>query len=171
MNTDSWKTTTRPRKKQRTVSPQPSTSKHLNKRTIPEDDDDDHSDDIELIDPPPNPPPSTARPQKKEGKAKASEIRPNGKVLDKKLNNKPESQVNGKAPESRAREGPVKPKPVKVTAKKPPSNLHNEDASNHDDDKDPEHEKPPLNSRIDKELERWKSKVKDVCFVHSPLFG
>ena len=169
MNTDSWKTTTRPkpRKKQRTVSPQPSTSKHLNKRTLPEDDDDDHSDDIELIDPPPNPPSSTARPPRKEGKAKASELRPNGKVLDAKQNTKPESQVKGKTPESRAREGPVKPKPVKVAAKKP----NNENASNHDDDKDPEHEKPPLNSRIDKELERWKSKVKDVCLVHFPLFG
>ncbi|OJA14131.1 hypothetical protein AZE42_12920 [Rhizopogon vesiculosus] len=158
------KTTTRPkpRKKQRTVSPQPSTSKQLNKRTLPADDESDHSNDIELIDPPPNPPPNTARPQRKEGKAKASESRPNGKVPENQSNTKPESQVKGKAPESRAKDNQVKPKPVKVVAKKHSSNPSIDNASDHDDDRDQEHKMPPLNPRIDKELERWKSKVKDL---------
>ncbi|KAJ8581400.1 hypothetical protein M405DRAFT_832591, partial [Rhizopogon salebrosus TDB-379] len=147
------------RRKQRTVSPQPSTSKHLSKRTLPPNDDDE--DDIELIDPPPNPPSNTVRPRK-EGKGKASESRPNGKVLDNHQSIKPESRAKGKAPESRAKDGQVKPKPVKLAAKKPPSDPSIEEASNNDDDRDPEHMKPPPNPRIDKELERWKSKVKDL---------
>ncbi|OAX41725.1 hypothetical protein K503DRAFT_797786 [Rhizopogon vinicolor AM-OR11-026] len=145
-------TTTRPepREKQRTVSPQPSTSKQLNKRTLPADDESDYSNDIELIDPPPNPPPNKARPQRKEGKVKALESRPNGKVPDSLSNTTPESQVKGKAPGSRAKDGQVKPKPVKVV-KKHSLNPSIDDASNHDEDQ--EHQKPPLNP-IDRKLDR-----------------
>jgi len=87
---------------------------------------------------------------------------------------KPESQVKGKAPESRgkAKNSHVKPKSVKVAGKKHPfSDPITEDASNHNADSDPVHEKPPLSPRIHKELDRWKAKAKDVCFMHFPLFG
>lgn len=172
MNTDAWKTTTRPkpRKKQRTVSPQPSTSKQSSNRqliaesshSLPSS-----SDDIELIDPPPNPLASTVRPQKKKGLGKASESRPNGKAPDSHSKSKQESQAKGKAPESQAKskDTHVKPKPVKPAAKKLPFPAPiAEDLSNHSE---PEHEpdKLPLSPRIHKELERWKAKTKDVCFV------
>lgn len=159
---DAWKTTTRPkpRKKQRTVSPEPSTSKQLSKRKqIIEDND--SSNDIELIDPPPNVPPSTARPQRKEGKGKAPESRLNGKVLDGQPKTRPESQPKGKAPESqaKAKASHVKPKPIKLAAKNYlPLDPTTEDPSNHSD---PEHEIPPLSPRVHKELERWKVKAKD----------
>ncbi|KAG1754370.1 hypothetical protein EDB19DRAFT_1666107 [Suillus lakei] len=159
---DAWKATTRPkpRKKQRTVSPQPSTSKQQSNRkliTEPSPSCPSSSDDIELIDPPPNSAPSTARPQKKKGQGKAAESRPNGKVPDSQSKTKPESRAKGKAPESH-----VKPRPVKPAAKKLPfSNPITEDPSNHSD---PEHEpeKPPLSPRIHKELERWKAKSNDL---------
>ncbi|KAG0705107.1 hypothetical protein DFH29DRAFT_908864 [Suillus ampliporus] len=148
---DAWKTTTRPkpRKKQRTVSPEPSTSKQLSKRKqIIEDND--SSNDIELIDPPPN-----------EGKGKAPESRLNGKVLDGQPKTRPESQPKGKAPESqaKAKASHVKPKPIKLAAKNYlPLDPTTEDPSNHSD---PEHETPPLSPRVHKELERWKVKAKD----------
>ena len=150
------------------MSPQPSTSKHLNKRTLPAADND-SSDDVELIDPPPNSLQSTARPQKKDGKGKAPQSRPNGK--DSHSNTKPESQVKGRATKSQVKDGQTKPKPVKVIATKHTSDPNLEDASTHDDDGHPEYSKLPLNPCIDKELERWKSKVKDVCFVYSSLLG
>ncbi|KAG1814903.1 hypothetical protein EV424DRAFT_1413428 [Suillus variegatus] len=166
---DAWKTTTRPkpRKKQRTVSPQPSTSKQSSNRqliaesshSLPSS-----SDDIELIDPPPNPLASTVRPQKKKGLGKASESRPNGKAPDSHSKSKQESQAKGKAPESQAKskDTHVKPKPVKPAAKKLPFPAPiAEDLSNHSE---PEHEpdKLPLSPRIHKELERWKAKTKDL---------
>lgn len=155
---DAWKTTTRPkpRKKQRTVSPQPSTSKQPSDRNLITESSPSSpssSDDIELIDPPLNPP--SYRPSRKmrafEGR------RPNGKI--------PESQAKGKAPESQtnAKDTRIKPKPVKpVAAKKLPFPVPTaEDPSNHSE---PEHEpeKPPLSPRIHKEIERWKAKTKDL---------
>ncbi|KAG1877721.1 hypothetical protein DFJ58DRAFT_752429 [Suillus subalutaceus] len=167
---DALKATTRPkpRKRQRTVSPQPSTSKQSsNRKLITESSSSppSSSDDIELIDPPPNLPASTARPQRKKGLGKASESRINGKVPESQAKGKaPESQAKGKAPESQAmaKDTHVKPKPVKPAAKKLPSPiLIAEDPSNHSE---PEHEpeKPPLSPRIHKELERWKAKTKDL---------
>ncbi|KAG2157480.1 hypothetical protein DEU56DRAFT_764884 [Suillus clintonianus] len=166
---NAWKTTTRPkpRKKQRTVSPQPSTSKQpSNSRLITESSPScpSSSDDIELIDPPPNPHPSTARSQKKKGQGKASESRPNGKVPDSRSKSKQESQPRGKAPESqaKAKDSHVKPKLVKPPAKKLPfPDPITEDPSNHSDPEH-EHEKPPLSPRIHKELERWQAKTKHL---------
>ncbi|OJA13575.1 hypothetical protein AZE42_09724 [Rhizopogon vesiculosus] len=103
-------------------------------RTLPADDENDHSDHIELI--AAKRTPNKARPQRKEGKVKASQSRPNGKVPDSQSNTKPESQVKGKAPESRAKDNQVKPKPVKVVAKKYSLNLSIDDALNYDDDGD-----------------------------------
>lgn len=166
---DALKTTTRPkpRKRQRTVSPQPSTSKQPSNRILISESSSSpsSSDDIELIDPPPNLPASTVRPQRKKGLGKASESRANGKVPENQPKGKAlESQAKGKAPESqaKAKDTHVKPKPVKPAAKKLPSPVPIvEDPSNHSE---PEHEpeKPPLSPRIHKELERWKAKTKDL---------
>ncbi|KAG1738177.1 hypothetical protein EDD22DRAFT_923168 [Suillus occidentalis] len=157
---DAWKTTTRPkpRKKQRTVSPQPSTSKQPSNRKLitelppscPLS-----SDDIELIEPPPNLPASTVRLQRKKGP---------GKVPDSQSTSKPESQAKGKAPESQtnAKDTHVKPK----SAKPAPIDLPFpvpvvEDPSDHSE-LEHEHDKPPMSPRIHKELERWKAKAKDL---------
>ncbi|KAG1770404.1 hypothetical protein EV702DRAFT_1139357 [Suillus placidus] len=163
---DAWKTTARPkpRKKQHTISPQPSTSKQLSNRkliTEPSPSCPSSSDDIELIDPPPNLPASTVRPQRKKGPA---ESRLNGKVPDSQSNSKPESQAKGKAPESqaKAKDTHVKPKPIKPAAKKLPFPVPiAEDPSNHSE-LEHEPEKLPLSPRIHKELERWKAKTKDL---------
>ncbi|KAG2147215.1 hypothetical protein BD769DRAFT_1414918 [Suillus cothurnatus] len=167
---DALKTTTRPkpRKKQRTVSPQPSTSKQLsNRKLITESSSSppSSSDDIELIDPPPNLPASTVRPQRKKGLGKASESRPNGKVPENQSKGKaPESQAKGKAPESqaKAKDTHFKPKPAKPAANKLPFPVPiAEDPSNHSEP-EREPEKAPLSPRIHKELERWKAKTKDL---------
>jgi hypothetical protein len=176
VNIDALKTTTRPkpRKKQRTVSPQPSTSKQLSNRkliTEPSPSSPSSSDDIELIDPPPNLPASTVRPQRKKGLGKASQSRPNGKVPDSQSTSKPESQAKGKAPESqaKAKDTHVKPKPVKPAPGELPFPVPvAEDPSDHSE-LEHEHQKPPMSPRIHKELERWKAKTKDVRSI--PLFG
>jgi hypothetical protein len=158
---------------QRTVSPQPSTSKQLsNRKLITESSSSppSSSDDIELIDPPPNLPASTVRPQRKKGLGKASESRPNGKVPESQSKGKaPESQAKGKAPESqaKAKDTHFKPKPAKPAANKLPFPVPiAEDPSNHSE---PAHEpeKAPLSPRIHKELERWKAKTKDVRSIPS----
>ncbi|KAG2158502.1 uncharacterized protein EDB93DRAFT_1121733 [Suillus bovinus] len=167
---DALKTTTRPksRKRQRTVSPQPSTSKQSNNRkliTESSHSSPSSSDDIELIDPPPNVPANTVRPQRKKGLSKASESRPNGKVPDSQSKSKQESQAKGKAPEGQAepKDTRVKPKPYKPKpARKLPFPVPVvEDPSNHSEPEN-EPEKPPMSPRINRELERWKTKTKDL---------
>ncbi|KIK37707.1 hypothetical protein CY34DRAFT_15522 [Suillus luteus UH-Slu-Lm8-n1] len=166
---DAWKTTTRPkpRKKQRTVSPQPSTSKQLSNRkliTEPSHSCPSSSDDIEVIDPPPNLPTSTVRPQRKKGPGKALERRPNGKVPDSQSTSKPESQAKGKALESQtnAKDTHVKPKSVKPAPGDLPFPVPvAEDPSDHSE-LEHEHDQPPMSPRIHKELERWKAKAKDL---------
>ncbi|KAG2755858.1 hypothetical protein P692DRAFT_20949287 [Suillus brevipes Sb2] len=166
---DALKTTTRPkpRKKQRTVSPQPSTSKQLSNRkliTEPSPSCPSSSDDIEVIEPPPNLPASTVRPQRKKGPGKALERRPNGKVPDSQSTFKPESQAKGKGPESQtnAKDTHVKPKSVKPAPGDLPFPVPvAEDPSDHSE-LEHEHDKPPMSPRIHKELERWKAKAKDL---------
>lgn len=165
MNTDAWKTTTRlkPRKKQRTVSPQPSTSKQLsNHKLITEPSP--SSDDIECIEPPPNLPASTVRPQRKKGPGKALERRPNGKVPDSQSSSKPESQAKGKAPETQtnAKDTHGKPKSVKPAHGDLPFPVPVAEDPSDRSELEHEHDKPPMSPRIHKELERWKAKAKDV---------
>lgn len=164
-----WKTTTRPkpRKKRRTVSPQPSTSKQPSNRkliTEPSPSSPSSSDDIELIEPPPNLPAGTVRTQRKKRLGKASESRPNGKAPDSQSTSKPESRAKGKAPESQAnaKDTHVKPKPVNPASGELPFPIPiTEDPSDHSE-LEYVHEKPPMSPRIYKELERWKAKTKNL---------